>query len=113
VDLLLRHCECVVTLHYCCADKYSLILEADKMMKLDQLLFRLKEEGHRVLIYSQMTKMIDLLEACATSMLLAAARELVVIVGRLRESRNESHSGLSALHRLGPVQSDHQAAVNT
>jgi hypothetical protein len=49
-----------------------LILEADKMMKLDQLLFRLKEEGHRVLIYSQMTKMIDLLEACALSMVLAS-----------------------------------------
>ncbi len=29
---------------------------------LDGLLRRLKEEGHRVLIYSQMTKMIDLLE---------------------------------------------------
>ena len=29
---------------------------------LDGLLARLKEGGHRVLIYSQMTRMIDLLE---------------------------------------------------
>lgn len=29
---------------------------------LDNLLKQLKEQGHRVLIYSQMTKMIDLLE---------------------------------------------------
>lgn len=31
-------------------------------MVLDQLLTRLKPEGHRVLIYSQMTKMINILE---------------------------------------------------
>ena len=39
-----------------------LFLSAGKLFVLDGLLRRLKEEGHRVLIYSQMTKMIDLLE---------------------------------------------------
>eukprot|EP01135_Chromosphaera_perkinsii_P007631 Nk52_evm87s914 gene=Nk52_evmTU87s914 len=38
------------------------VSDAEKMRILDQLLPKLKAEGHRVLIYSQMTKMIDLLE---------------------------------------------------
>lgn len=46
----------------CIADKESLITDAGKLYVLDTLLQRLKSEGHRVLIYSQMTKMIDLLE---------------------------------------------------
>ncbi|KAF0972489.1 hypothetical protein FDP41_009392 [Naegleria fowleri] len=40
----------------------KLIADSGKMRVLDQLLFRLKVEGHRVLIFCQMTKMIDLLE---------------------------------------------------
>lgn len=36
--------------------------DAGKLNVLDGLLTRLKSQGHRVLIYSQMTKMIDLLE---------------------------------------------------
>ncbi|KAM9703567.1 chromatin-remodeling ATPase INO80 isoform 3-T6 [Menidia menidia] len=43
-------------------DKESLITESGKLHKLDILLNRLKGQGHRVLIYSQMTRMIDLLE---------------------------------------------------
>ena len=43
-------------------EKASLISDAGKLFVLDGLLARLKEEGHRVLIYSQMTRMIDLLE---------------------------------------------------
>ncbi|EDV98617.1 chromatin-remodeling ATPase INO80 [Drosophila grimshawi] len=43
-------------------DKETLITDAGKLSVLDGLLTRLKAEGHRVLIYSQMTKMIDLLE---------------------------------------------------
>ncbi|CAG9855295.1 unnamed protein product [Phyllotreta striolata] len=43
-------------------DKESLVTDSGKLSVLDGLLKRLKEEGHRVLIYSQMTKMIDLLE---------------------------------------------------
>jgi hypothetical protein len=49
-------CVCV------CADKQSLVSDAGKLYVLDTLLQRLKSEGHRVLIYSQMTRMIDLLE---------------------------------------------------
>lgn len=43
-------------------DKQTLVTDAGKLAVLDNLLTRLKSEGHRVLIYSQMTKMIDLLE---------------------------------------------------
>ncbi|CAH1153557.1 unnamed protein product [Phaedon cochleariae] len=43
-------------------DKETLVTDSGKLSVLDGLLRRLKEEGHRVLIYSQMTKMIDLLE---------------------------------------------------
>ncbi|XP_045175663.2 chromatin-remodeling ATPase INO80-like [Mercenaria mercenaria] len=42
--------------------KEKIITDAGKLYVLDILLQRLKDEGHRVLIYSQMTKMIDLLE---------------------------------------------------
>ncbi|KZS13079.1 DNA helicase INO80 [Daphnia magna] len=43
-------------------DKETLICDAGKLQVLDSLLRRLKNEGHRVLIYSQMTRIIDLLE---------------------------------------------------
>lgn len=43
-------------------DKETLVSDAGKLFVLDNLLNKLKAEGHRVLIYSQMTKMIDLLE---------------------------------------------------
>lgn len=43
-------------------DKQTLVTDAGKLNVLDGLLKRLKEQGHRVLIYSQMTRMIDLLE---------------------------------------------------
>ena len=39
-----------------------MIHDSGKMAVLDKLLVTLKREGHRVLIYSQMTRMIDLLE---------------------------------------------------
>ncbi|EQB77307.1 DNA helicase INO80 isoform 3 [Camelus ferus] len=42
--------------------KESLITDSGKLYALDVLLTRLKSQGHRVLIYSQMTRMIDLLE---------------------------------------------------
>ena len=44
------------------SDKETLVTDAGKLYVLDTLLVRLKREGHRVLIYSQMTRMIDLLE---------------------------------------------------
>lgn len=40
----------------------KLVTDAGKMMALDTLLAELKEGGHRVLIYNQMTRMIDLME---------------------------------------------------
>ncbi|XP_065225307.1 chromatin-remodeling ATPase INO80 isoform X2 [Planococcus citri] len=43
-------------------DKQTLLSDASKLFVLDGLLKKLKEEGHRVLIFSQMTRMIDLLE---------------------------------------------------
>jgi len=39
-------------------DKQTLVTDAGKLYVLDGLLKRLKEQGHRVLIYSQMTRMI-------------------------------------------------------
>lgn len=43
-------------------DRNSLITDSGKLTVLDGLLRKLKLQGHRVLIYSQMTRMIDLLE---------------------------------------------------
>lgn len=43
-------------------EKDSLIKDAGKMRVLDELLTRLKSQGHRVLIYSTMTRIIDILE---------------------------------------------------
>lgn len=43
-------------------DKENMIYDSGKMAVLDKLLAQLKREGHRVLVYSQMTRMIDLLE---------------------------------------------------
>ena len=47
-------------------NKEILITDSGKLRVLDILLVRLKAEGHRVLIYSQMTRMIDLLEEYMT-----------------------------------------------
>lgn len=38
------------------------VTDSGKLAKLDELLFKLKEGGHRVLLYFQMTRMIDLME---------------------------------------------------
>lgn len=48
-------------------DKQTLISDAGKLAYLDTLLTRLKAQNHRVLIYSQMTRVIDLLEVSLTS----------------------------------------------
>jgi DNA helicase INO80 len=52
--------------YFTSTDKETLVFDAGKLFVLDGLLERLKSEGHRVLIYSQMTKMIDLLEEYMT-----------------------------------------------
>ena len=41
---------------------YSLIAESSKLRTLNNLLIRLKREKHRVLIFCQMTKMMDIIE---------------------------------------------------
>ncbi|XP_060568096.1 chromatin-remodeling ATPase INO80-like [Ruditapes philippinarum] len=51
-----------ILLYYVFSAKEKIVTDAGKLYVLDILLQRLKDEGHRVLIYSQMTKMIDLLE---------------------------------------------------
>ncbi|XP_077863230.1 chromatin-remodeling ATPase INO80 [Saccoglossus kowalevskii] len=43
-------------------NKETLVMDSGKLYVLDQLLSKLKYQGHRVLIYSQMTRMIDILE---------------------------------------------------
>lgn len=47
-------------------DKQALITDSGKLAYLDGLLGRLKAQNHRVLIYSQMTRVIDLLEVSST-----------------------------------------------
>lgn len=42
--------------------KGTIVTDSGKLHVLDDLLTRLKAGDHRVLIYSQMTRMIDLLE---------------------------------------------------
>ncbi|KAF4632347.1 hypothetical protein G7Y89_g5782 [Cudoniella acicularis] len=42
------------------------VTDSGKLAKLDELLFKLKDEGHRVLLYFQMTRMIDLMEEYLT-----------------------------------------------
>lgn len=42
--------------------KECMITDSGKMLILDKLLAKLKRDGHRVLVYSQMTRMIDILE---------------------------------------------------
>ena len=40
------------------------VSESGKLGKLDEFLRQLKNNGHRVLLYFQMTRMIDLMEEC-------------------------------------------------
>lgn len=59
-----------LTLQYSCISSYSLpehlILDSGKFQKLDEMLPRLKAGGHRVLIFSQFTMMLDILEPYLT-----------------------------------------------
>lgn len=40
----------------------SIVTVSGKMQVLDKLLFRLQKEGHKCLIYSQFTRMLDILQ---------------------------------------------------
>lgn len=42
-------------------NEYGYVLSSGKMVLLDKLLPKLKQEGHKVLIFSQMVKMLDLI----------------------------------------------------
>lgn len=42
------------------------VTDSGKLSKLDKLLVKLKDEGHRVLLYFQMTRMIDMMEEYLT-----------------------------------------------
>lgn len=42
------------------------VTDSGKLAKLDELLFKMKNEGHRVLLYFQMTRMIDMMEEYLT-----------------------------------------------
>jgi len=64
VDPWRRECvlTCVVVMSVCAPEGDHLIENSGKMVLLDKLLHRLKQKGHRVLVFSQMTRMIDILE---------------------------------------------------
>ena len=49
-----------------CPSMRRFVTDSGKLAKLDQLLSQLKEGGHRVLLYFQMTRMIDLMEEYLT-----------------------------------------------
>jgi len=54
--------SCFGSSHLWVPDFGQLIADSGKLRILDSLLYKLKKDGHRVLCYSQMTKVIDILE---------------------------------------------------
>ena len=44
------------------SELFHIIQSSGKLALLDRMLLRLKQDGHRVLIFSQMTKLLDILE---------------------------------------------------
>lgn len=48
-------------MHFLCISR-QLLDASGKMQLLDKMMVKLKEQGHRVLIYSQFQHMLDLLE---------------------------------------------------
>lgn len=58
-------------------DRNALITDSGKLTVLDGLLRKLKLQGHRVLIYSQMTRMIDLLEVKAILFITALKHKII------------------------------------
>jgi hypothetical protein len=43
----------------------AIVRNSGKLVLLDKLLKRLKDRGHRVLIFSQMVRMLDILQVCS------------------------------------------------
>lgn len=58
-------------------DRNALITDSGKLTVLDGLLRKLKLQGHRVLIYSQMTRMIDLLEVKSILFITALKHKII------------------------------------
>ena len=48
-------------------EAYQLIRASGKLALMDRMLAKLKQDGHRVLIFSQMTKLLDILEGIELS----------------------------------------------
>ena len=48
--------------HYCICIIYTVQFDSGKLQQLSLLLSRLKKEGHKCLIFTQMSKMLDILE---------------------------------------------------
>ena len=91
-------------------DRHSLISDAGKLYVLDGLLARLKEDGHRVLIYSQMTRMIDLLEEymshrCSNYWLI---NQLILIINLFRQHSYMRLDGSSKIHERRDMVADFQ-----
>ena len=61
-----------------------LVTDAGKLTILDGLLTKLKSDNHRVLIYSQMTKMIDILEVGLKAIMLRF--DWTFFIGQVTES---------------------------
>ena len=59
-------------------DRNALITDSGKLTVLDGLLRKLKLQGHRVLIYSQMTRMIDLLEVKGIFIFITALKHKII-----------------------------------
>jgi len=76
-----------------------MVLDSGKLYALDKLLPRLKAEGHRVLIYCQMTRMIDIMEVRGRG---GRANEWTTVLTELLPGR--SGCGVTGLHALPRVQ---------
>lgn len=64
-------------------NEYGYVLSSGKMVLLDKLLPKLRAEGHKVLIFSQFVKMLDLISDCessAVSLLLRLTSILILCV---------------------------------
>lgn len=63
----------------------ALIKSSGKLVLLSKMLAKLKEQGHRVLIFSQMTRMLDILEDFLESESYKYERIDGSITGQLRQ----------------------------
>lgn len=69
----------------------DLIPESGKLKKLDELLPILKEEGHRILIFSQFTMVLDILEEYLTLRSLRHYRLFLIYKFNSNYEENEVH----------------------